>query len=62
MIISNKAKDGGEGRVHRNKMAGEEEQLDKEQIMINQQHVYSKLSSSLPHFPSVHHLISVTSH
>ena len=48
MITSDKAKDGRGGG---DKMAGQREQVDKDVIMINQQHVYTRLALplALPH-------------
>lgn len=43
MITSDKAKDERESWGGRDKMAGQQEQVDKDVIMINQQHVYTKL-------------------
>lgn len=60
MITGDKAKDERESWGGKYKMAGQQEQVDKDVIMINQQHVYTKLPPPLS--PSVHHLFSVTSH
>lgn len=46
-ITSDKAKDERESRGGKDKMAGQQEQVDKDVIMINQQHVYTKLTLPL---------------
>lgn len=59
VIISNEAKDDGEGRAGVQKQNGRRRRADYDKPTAC---VLKALSSSLPHFPSVHHLISVTNH
>lgn len=60
MIKSDNAKDERESLGCRGKMAGQQEQVDKVMIMINQQDEHTQLTLPSPPL-SVHHLFPVTS-
>ncbi len=47
MITSDKVKDETQSWGGGDKMAGQQEQVDKDVIMINQQHVYTELTLPL---------------